>query len=651
MDYYLGKLLAFNFLYGPRGACRFLGSLGFEKNAFQNVFTRKPIGSQFKKIKASPQASQSKANHNSLPSQPPIKNFCHFPNLATIPAAQRVWLLLEEFQTGSGSRTELLGIFRILWQARVPSLATTLPQRVRLLLEELQAGPGNRTDLLGCSGKLTWFLWLLHGWLPLPSPPLSSPLLPSPLLSSPLLSSPRPWRQSRAAGNLSDLEPSSLYKSCYKPCRRESGCCFLKSSRQARAAEQSCWQSFGSSGKLTFQVLLQPCHRELGCFLKSSRQVLAAEQSCLENFYMRGQAHFTNLATNPATESLAASWRVLGRQSFGSSGKLTFQVLLQPCHRELGCFLKSSRQASAWKTFTCGAKLTLQILLQTLPHRVWLLLEEFQTCSGSRTELLGIFRILWQRIPSLATTLPQRVWLLLEEFQAGPGNRTDLLGCSGKPPFQILLQPASKSCCYFLLLSTASSLCPRSTELSGLWSHCSLAIIVSGCSLVPLATSWLAALCPLLAQSSPLPKASCQKLLAATVSGRKRAQEESILCMFLGPGLRSKGCDANRCATDPCSLVASGSIWHPPNQLERPWAGRCPFPFLSSPLLSSPLLSSPPLPSPLLSSPLLSSPILTQALAAEQSCWEPFRSGAKLTLQILLQTLPQRVWLLLLEEF
>ena len=174
------------------------------------------------------------------------------------------------------------------------------------------------------------------------------------------------WQQNRAAGNLSDLVASSHSKSCYKPCHRESGCCFLKSSRQARAAEQSCWQSFGSSGKLTFQVLLQPCHRELGCFLKSSRQALAAEQSC---------------------------W-----QTLGSSGKLTFLILLQ-----------------------------------ALPQRAWLLLGEFQTCSGSRTELLGIFRILGQaRIPSLATTLPQRAWLLLEEFQAGPGNRTDLLGCSGK---------------------------------------------------------------------------------------------------------------------------------------------------------------------------------------------------------------------------
>ena len=166
----------------------------------------------------------------------------------------------------------------------------------------------------------------------LSSPLLSSPLLSSPLLSSPLLSSPHPgsggraellgtfqirsqahfanpvanlatdglaasrrvpgrlWQQNRAAGNLSDLAASLL-----QPCHTES--------------EQSCWQSFGSSGKLIFLILLQPCHRkpellgkllhagpsslykscykpchtESGYFLKSSTHALAAE-SCWEAF-------------------------------------------------------------------------------------------------------------------------------------------------------------------------------------------------------------------------------------------------------------------------------------------------------------------------------------------------------------------------------
>ena len=165
----------------------------------------------------------------------------------------------------------------------------------------------------------------------LPSPPLSSPLLPSPLLSSPLLSSPllsspllsspllsspRLWRQSRAAGSLSDLEPSSLYKSCNKPGHKVSGCCFLKSSRQARAAEQSCWQSFGSSGKLTFQVLLQPCHRELGCFLKSSRQALAAEQSCWQTL---GSSKLTFLILLQALPQRA--WLLLGEFQAGSGSR------------------------------------------------------------------------------------------------------------------------------------------------------------------------------------------------------------------------------------------------------------------------------------------------------------------------------------------
>ena len=250
-------------------------------------------------------------------------------------------------------------------------LLQALPQRAWLLLGEFQAGSGSRTELLGK---------FLH------------------------------------AG------PSSLYKSCYKPCHTESGC-FLKSSRHALAAEQSCWESFGSCGKLAFQVLLQPCHREFGCFLKSSRQALATEQICLD---------------------------------------------------------------------------------------------------------------------VVASSL------------ASPG--------------------------YFM----------------------------AGCS--------LPASCPKLLAKSFLPKALCQKLLAATVSGRKRAQGELIPYMFPGPGLRSKGCDANRCATGPCWLRTEllGKLLHAgPSSLYKSCYKHCHTEsgcFLKS---------------------------FRHALAAEQSCWESFGSCGKLAFQVL----------------
>ena len=291
---------------------------------------------------------------------------------------------------------------------------------------------------------------------------------------------------------------SSLYKSCYKPCHTESGC-FLKSSTHALAAEQSCWESFGSSGKLAFQVLLQPCHRESGCFLKSSRQALATEQSCLDLV----ASSLSKSCCNPCPNLAAIS-----------------------------CSLSTASSSSA--------------------------------------------------------------------------------------PTFIFFAPAGCGCFWLLLGSSGYSM--------------------AGCS--------LPASCPKLLAKSFLPKVLCQKFLAATVSGRKRAQGESIPYVFADSGPRSKGRDASRLAAGLCWLVASGSLWRPPNHLECPWAGRRPF-LLSSPLLSSPLLSSPLLSSPLLSSPLLSSPLLSSPLLSyPHPGWEPFRSGAKLTLQILLQTLPQR----LLEE-
>ena len=289
-------------------------------------------------------------------------------------------------------------------------------------------------------------------------------------------------------------------------------------------------------------------------------------------------------------------------------------------------------------------------MLQTLPHRVWLLLEEFQTCSGSRTELLGIFRILWQaRIPSLATTLPQRVWMLLEEFQAGPGNRTDLLGCSGKLTWFLWLLHGwllsarflPKAPCQKLLAKSSLPKAPCCHRVGprGNWSPMSFWAPGSGARDVMLTVALRALIGWWLQGPFNIPQIKWNALgLAGAPFSSPLLSFPLLSSPLLSSPLLSSPLLSSPLLSSPLlssPLLSSPLLSSPLLSSPLLPSPPLPSPLLPSPPLSSPLLSSPLLSSPLVSSPLLSSPILTQALAAEQSCWEPFRSGAKLTLQIL----------------
>ena len=242
-------------------------------------------------------------------------------------------------------------------------------------------------------------------------------------------------------------------------------------------------------------------------------------------------------------------------------------------------------EQSCWDPSRSGDELIFQTLLQALPQRAWLLLEEFQTGSGSRTELLGNFQVWSQaRFPNLATNPATAT----SPFPAAIAIAVAILTISICFEVYIYFQfyfYIHFHICHFFDPTPLSS---RGSGPTAVWLWWLLAscLLVAGCS--------MAGCSCLLLSARFLPKAPCQKLLAKS-SLLPPCLAKSLPRKNRSPmRLQALGSDASvLLLTVSLRVLVAWLLQGPPDApqisgcaLGR-WKGTPPSPLLSSPRLSS----------------------------------------------------------------